>query len=263
MNLTPYIPFLTLLEKEMPFYMSTIGSETSSMPVYRPNGISDCQILYISSGEGEVIIRQEAHVLKEHSILYLPANTPHHYYPITNSWKTKYITFGGSGTSSFNFIPAFVQNNTSDFDFSRWHKILYKYKYTPNHEKSLSVTLYAALLDFKSSISPNSALAESKKNVLIAAMHEMATNFDLSLSDIAQNLNISEEHFCRTFKSYTGLRPLEYLNYLKIQRAKELLKSTKKDVSKIAEMAGYSSPSYFTMLFKRYTGTTPKKYRGS
>lgn len=263
MKITPYIPFLTLLEKEMPFYMSTIGSESSNLPVYRPNGIDDCQILYITSGTGEVVINNEIFELKENSILYLPANTPHNYYSTSGPWKTKYITFGGSGTSDFNFMPAFVQNNIVDFDFSRWYKILYKYKYTPNHEKSLSITLYATLLEFKNSISLNSPLAESKKNILISAMHEMAKNFELSLSDVARELNITEEHFCRTFKAYTGLRPLEYLNYLKIQRAKELLKSTNKDISEIAKMAGYLSPSYFTMLFKRYTGTTPKKYRGT
>lgn len=263
MQLTPFIPFLTLLEKEMPFYVSTIGEENSHLPVYRPYGINDCQILYVTSGKGEAVIYNTTYELKKHSILYLPSNTPHHYYPTTTAWGTKYITFGGSGTHDFTNMPAFVQANSTEFDFSRWYKILYQYKYTPNHEKSLSVTLYATLLEFKSSISLSSPLSEAKKNMLISAMHEMATNFKLNLSDVAQKLNISEEHFCRTFKAYTGLRPLEYVNYLKIQRAKELLKSTDKNISEIAEMTGYFSPSYFTMIFKRYTGISPKNFRNS
>lgn len=264
MEITPYIPFLTLLEKEMPFYLSTIGSDNAKLVVYRPYGIEDCQILYVESGTGgEAIIDNEVYPLQENTILYIPANTPHNYYATKTPLKTKYITFGGSGAADFNAMPAFVQRNMGDFDFSKWYKPLYKYKYTPNHERSLSVTLYATLLEFKNSVSITSPHSETKKNVLMSAMHEMATNFDLTLGDIAKNLNISEEHFCRTFKSYTGLRPLEYLNNLKIQHAKELLKKSDKDISEIAEMSGYLSPSYFTMIFKRYTGTTPKKYRDS
>lgn len=261
MDSTPFVPFLTLYEKTMPFYMSTIG--VSQRSVYRPYGIDDCQLLYILSGTGEVVIEKITYELKENSFLFLPPNSPHNYYPVSKSWETRFITFGGSGASDFKAMPAFVQGNAGIFDFSRWYKILYKYKYTPNHEKSLSVTLYAALLDFKSSLSLNSPASEGKKNMFISAIHDMVNNPNLFLSDIAKSLNISEEHFCRSFKAYTGFRPLEYLNFLKIQRAKELLKSTDKGISEIAEMSGYISPSYFSMLFKRYTGTTPKNYRNS
>ena len=97
----------------------------------------------------------------------------------------------------------------------------------------------------------------------MAAVHQMSFDYNLNLSDVAKTLNMSEEHFCRTFKTYTGLRPIEYLNFLKIQRAKELLRNTQRSISKVAELSGFLSPSYFTMLFKRYTGTTPKKYRES
>ena len=258
MKTSPFIPFLTLYEKTMPFYMSTIGISHTS--VFRPYGIDDCQLLYVISGRGEAIIENIAYELKEMSFLYLPPDTPHHYYPTTEGWETGYITFNGSGTTDFRKMSPFVQSAPTAFDFLHWYEILYNYKYSPNHEKSLSVTLYAALLEFKSSISVSSPSLEEKKAMLMSAMHEMADNSTLSLSDISQKLNISEEHFCRTFKGYTGFRPLEYLNFLKIQRAKELLKSTNKDMAEIANLAGFSSPSYFTMLFKLYTGTTPKKY---
>ncbi len=265
MKETSFIPFLTLLEKEMPFYVSTIGSIISSSPIYRPHGIEDCQLLYIKSGRGEVLIDNTVHELNEKSILFLPPNSPHNYYPVTHAMNTRYITFGGSGTADFKTMPAFVRTSTSDFDFSKWYKLLYKYKYTPNHEKSLSVTLYASLLDFKTFISLNASASSfaAKKNAYILAMHEMANNYALSLSDIAEKLNLSEAHFCRTFKAFTGMRPIEYLNFLKIHRAKELLKSTDTAIARVAELSGFQSSSYFTMLFKRYTGTTPKEYRNT
>lgn len=263
MEITPFKPFLTSLEKELPFYMTTIGSEILRTYVYRPYGIEDYQILYIEEGEGEAFINGSCYTLRANTILFLPPRSEHNYHPTTNSWKSKFITFNGGGTSFLSTIPAFVQTNTSDFDFSKWFKILYKYKYTPNHENSLSVTLYASLLDFKKTSFLSSSGSEEKKNRLMASVHQMSFDYNLSLADVAKTLNMSEEHFCRTFKTYTGLRPIEYLNFLKIQRAKELLRNTQRSISKIAELSGFSSPSYFTLLFKRYTGTTPKKYRES
>lgn len=73
---------------------------------------------------------------------------------------------------------------------------------------------------------PSAAISGKKMHLMTRALHYMSDNRDLSLSDIAAQFNISEEHFCRVFKEYTGYRPFEYLNLVKLQKAKELLKNT-------------------------------------
>ena len=63
-------------------------------------------------------------------------------------------------------------------------------------------------------------------NTVPTAVQNKSENNNINLSDIADEFNISKEHFCRIFKEYTGYRPFEYVNRVKIQKAKELLKNT-------------------------------------
>ena len=91
----------------------------------------------------------------------------------------------------------------------------------------------------------------------------MTENSNVNLSDIVSMLNISEEHFCRIFKDYTGFRPFEYINRLKIQKAKELLKNSELNIKDISFQTGFENHSYFSKLFKRYTGCTPSEYRAN
>ena len=100
-------------------------------------------------------------------------------------------------------------------------------------------------------------------HLMTRALHYMSDNRDLSLSDIAAQFNISEEHFCRVFKEYTGYRPFEYLNLVKLQKAKELLKNTSLSIGEVCIESGFESHSYFSMLFKRSNGCTPGEYRSA
>ena len=63
------------------------------------------------------------------------------------------------------------------------------------------------------------------------------------------------------FKLATNASPLQYLQGLRIEHAKELLKQSNLAVSEVADMVGYQDASYFTSLFKKATAVTPIEYR--
>ncbi|GAB4367616.1 MAG: AraC family transcriptional regulator [Elainellaceae cyanobacterium] len=86
---------------------------------------------------------------------------------------------------------------------------------------------------------------------------------DIALSDIASVLNLSQYHFCRLFKQSTGLAPHQYLTQCRIDRAKQLLRSTQLPITEIAFAVGLNSHSSFTRLFRRCAGMTPKEFRAS
>ena len=64
-----------------------------------------------------------------------------------------------------------------------------------------------------------------------------------------------------TFKKYTGETPLQFLIKLRLDTAKNLLKSTTCTVNEISEMIGYDNPLYFSRLFSKHVGISPQKYR--
>ncbi len=77
------------------------------------------------------------------------------------------------------------------------------------------------------------------------------------LADVA---GISEVHFRNEFKRCFGVPPLEYIKSVRINNAKQQLRSGYHTVSEVATMCGFDSISYFSYEFKRLTGKTPKEY---
>jgi len=84
---------------------------------------------------------------------------------------------------------------------------------------------------------------------------------DLSVSDIARKCSLSESRLKAKFKSEVGVTPLNYINCLKIDTAKILLKSSDASITDIAFQLGFSSSNYFSSVFRKYTTYTPKEFR--
>lgn len=259
MKIHDYIPFTTLQEKKTAFYIGTIGNVKSQVLVHRPLGIQDYQLLYTVSGKGAAFVQGETYELKKGSILFSPPNTAHEYHRLTSEWETLFITFNGCGIPGFFDPEAAVWN--ADFDFEGWWKLLHAYRQDPKRARDLSISLYAMLLELKDAIRQPLSPALKKQHVLAQAMHYLAEEKEPQLSTLASMLHMSEAHLCRLFKEYTGYRPFEYMNLIRLQKARELLQSSSLSVGEVARACGYESHSYFTMLFKRHTGMTPTEYR--
>jgi transcriptional regulator GlxA family with amidase domain len=78
---------------------------------------------------------------------------------------------------------------------------------------------------------------------------------------LAERFKLSVRSLNRRFKLATNTSPLQYLQNLRIEHAKELLKQSNLAVSEVADMVGYQDASYFTSLFKKSTAVTPIEYR--
>ncbi len=74
-------------------------------------------------------------------------------------------------------------------------------------------------------------------------------------------LGISQNHFIHLFRQQYNMTPVEYLNTLRIEKAKELLVGNKENILSIALKCGFGSLSTFYETFKKQVGTTPNKYR--
>ena len=94
------------------------------------------------------------------------------------------------------------------------------------------------------------------------AMNYMEESFrePLSLEDIAGSIGMSPQSFCRFFREMAHCSPIDYLNSYRIERACYQLLTTNLSVTQIALENGFNDLSYFIKTFKKYKGTTPKKY---
>lgn len=84
---------------------------------------------------------------------------------------------------------------------------------------------------------------------------------DVSREEVAAKVFVCPSYLSKLFVKETGETYLTYVNSVKIEKAKELLKDPENRSYQIGEMLGYSTPKYFARLFKAQTGMTPSEYR--
>ncbi len=87
------------------------------------------------------------------------------------------------------------------------------------------------------------------------------SNPNLMLQDVAKVVNMSNSRFSTVFSQQSGQTFTEYLMYLRLNKAKELLRSSDIKNTQIAREAGYNDSHYFSYIFKKNIGITPTEYR--
>ena len=84
-----------------------------------------------------------------------------------------------------------------------------------------------------------------------------------SIASMAQYCHLSSDYFSHQFKENTGSSPIQFLYNLRIEKAKELLLTEGLTVSEVAALVGYKDPLYFSPIFKKATGVSPKRFHGN
>ena len=86
---------------------------------------------------------------------------------------------------------------------------------------------------------------------------------NIAIQDIADELHFNPKYLMRVFKSQTGMGILECITDTRMHKAKMLLKTTSLPVKEIASQVGYTDYAYFTRVFGKEFGISPKEYRNS
>jgi AraC-like DNA-binding protein len=113
-------------------------------------------------------------------------------------------------------------------------------------------------------IPPNLSMSDKAKHQMINEIAAFITQNDVrvkSLDDICNRFYISKSYLCRIFKEVTGFTVQDYVNIHCVKKAQQLLESNDLSIADISHILGYNSLTYFGRVFKKYTETTPLKYR--
>ena len=269
MNLeTSYYPYNPQLEM-LPFRLTGIGGSRFQKHIDRPDGYMWHQILYCADGRGWLKYNGSCYELKPGSYVFLPKDFPHEYYPETDSWEVNWVCFDGHccdetlallGFNSVLVIAADEMGGAESF-FDKMAEayttdVLYS-GYT------CSGLLYEYILSLKRLLISADSQAKSRHiSVLMPALKYIHENYqeDISMNFLACLANITPQHLCRLFKSAFALRPNEYLNNVRIEKAFHLLKEGH-SVNDIASECGFRDPRYFSTVFRQHTGMTPSEYK--
>jgi two-component system response regulator YesN len=81
------------------------------------------------------------------------------------------------------------------------------------------------------------------------------------LAEVAAHIHLNPSYFSNLFKKETGESVTGYIQNLRVQKAKLLLKSTDMKIFEISEATGFNDSNYFTHMFNKIAGVSPKEYR--
>ena len=103
---------------------------------------------------------------------------------------------------------------------------------------------------------------KSKKERLSPAINYVQHNYSQRISSdrMARLCDMSASHFSREFKNVFGLTFQEFLLRFRVNQARQHFDGRPVNISDVAYSVGFSDPSYFTRIFKRYTGVAPSEY---
>lgn len=108
-------------------------------------------------------------------------------------------------------------------------------------------------------------ITQRNSELIQKSIEYMKLNYrsEISLSDLALHSLLSKNYFSRLFKDATGTNVSDYIQYLRTEQACNLLRSTDRKVTDIAEQVGFTDMKFFYEVFKKITGKTPGDYRKS
>jgi YesN/AraC family two-component response regulator len=123
-------------------------------------------------------------------------------------------------------------------------------------EDEIIASLHRSLFGDDTLPPQTSALAKQA----VAYMHQNYAR-PLARWKIAEGIGVSEDYLSRVFNRELGISPWDYLNRYRISQAKALLRLTHDSIGRVGRRVGFSDPAYFSRVFRRITGMSPRTYR--
>ncbi len=239
----------------------------------RNKGCGQYILIYCIKGEGWFSVDGEKTTISENQFFIIPPKTPHAYGSRNeNSWSIYWIHFSGEMAPHF-YDPAKKTKTISPSKIARIDERIQLFEeimqnlemgYSNENMEYINICLLHFLASFKYINQFRQIRRVRERDVIENIIFFMRENLHikLNLQDIANESMLSVSHFSLLFRKKTGRAPMEYLIYLRTQKACQLLDHSELQVKEISRKVGFEDPYYFSRIFKKVMGTSPQNYRG-
>jgi len=234
-------------------------------------GIRDHYLIhYIISGEGYYTTKGITHHLYAgDSFLVYPNTEVTYYADEKNPWEYAWVGFTGSDAAMILQATDFsksspVINETPDGSLIQ-KRILEIYDNRGNeytHAVEMTGGLYTLLAIYMQNATKKTD-ANTAQSYVQKAIEFITSNYSypITIEDIASYVGLSRSHLFRSFETVLGQSPKEYLTDFRMKQACYLLENTNLSITAIANSLGFDNSLYFSKIFHKELGTSPKVWR--
>lgn len=245
----------------------------TELPTFRSHGRIDYQLIYLASGKGYFYFDHNSPTILEagNMVLFHPQEPQKYIYYGKDHPEIYWIHFTGSDIDGQ--LNEYDIDSTNHIIFSGtnpdyahlFKSIIWELQLQKDFYKELTALYFKQILimlgrfQHKNTLSIENAVSEEIEQATAYFYEHYREN--INIEEYVKSLCLSNSVFFRKFKLYTGMTPLQYLLDIRLSNAKKLLETTDYSINEIALIVGYENALYFSRLFHKHIGMSPKDYR--
>ena len=229
------------------------------------------ELFYITGGKGQFLIRDQIYPVDVHDLVMINPNVPHTEASITSK-PLEYIVLGISGVElasndafngQFLILNAFENKEMTGYIPNILREME---REKPGYEEVCQAYVEILTIHLMRSIAisaggENQGTSDNPHCATVKRYIELHFKEYLTLEQLAAQAHMNKYYLAHAFKQEYGVSPIHYLITLRVEESKYLLSETDLTMSQIAQILGFSSPSYFSQVFRKTQGTSPVDYR--
>lgn len=250
-----------LLKKKLTLVGSRRFDEDSNIWILEEHEHEDIELIYFIDGEGKIKTTAGDENLNFYDILIHPQHVRHKEL-VDLHMRQEVINLFVRCEEPMDCLlnESFILKDDTGFIRNVFRMIEYHYERADELSASLIESYLKILMIYL--LKSKEANSSQENNIIERMMEFVQDNYmnDLMVADLARAVHVSESYLSRIMKKNIAMSPNRYINFVRIEAAKRLLK-TDLSVEAIAAGVGYTEVKYFSTIFKKTTGMTPSSYR--
>lgn len=253
-------------------HLQEIGqTQAQNLHISKRDNLSSYLFFVVLSGSGTLKYNENTYSLTKGDCVFIDCHKSYSHETSKDLWNLKWIHFYGANMTNIyakymerGGQPVFHPQNIANF-LSIWEHI-YETANSTDHIRDMKINegLNALLtLLMAQSWHTDDTTTNSKKNTLLDIKKYLDKHYPdkITLDNLSEIFYINKFYLTRIFKNQFGVTLNDYLLYVRITHAKQLLRFTDKTVETIGLECGMGSVHYFSRMFKKVEGMAPSEYR--
>lgn len=254
-------------------FITDIGYFPKALNHYRHREVGGRNYIFILcvGGKGTVEVGGQKFVMEKQTCCILPPDLKHTYYADEKEpWTIYWVHFNGvSGPAYVDYLLGASYVKTLDLSlvsrlitqFNQIYRLLEKgYSMDKMMAMSNMFGMFLSGINYDDQVQGGGGRQSDLINETIDYMNRHKGE-KIALKTMAREMKISQSHLILRFKEQTGYTPIDYFLQMKIQYACQLLDTKDLTIGEVGYRVGYDDPFYFSRVFKKMMGKSPRDYR--